>query len=69
VDIEAEGFDPLVSLREVSTGAELGQWDPAFSGDSLLRYRVAAGGTCQARIYAMGDGTGTYTVRITVGDD
>ena len=65
VEIEAEDFQPILCLYEVSTGAHLAEWDAEYSDDPALSYRIAGGGDCEARVYAPG-GTGSYTVKITV---
>lgn len=65
VEIEAEDFQPILSLHEVSTGAHLAEWEAEYSEDPALSYRIAGGGDCEARVYAPG-GTGSYTVKITV---
>lgn len=66
VEIEAEGFDPMLKLVEVSTGAVLAEWDSQYTDQPALTYRIAGGGTCQARVYALEHGTGSYSVTITV---
>lgn len=66
VEIEPRGFQPVLTLHEVSTGAHLAEFDPAYTEDPALVYRIAGGGACEARVYALEDGTGTYTVKITV---
>lgn len=66
VAIEAEGFDPMLKLAEVSTGAVLAEWDSQYSEEDRLTYVIAGGGVCQARVYALEHGTGSYTVSVTV---
>lgn len=68
VEVQSDDFDFLVTLYEVSTGAQLAEWDPEYSEEQALEYRIAGGGTCQARIYALNGGTGSYSIRITVKD-
>ena len=65
VEIDAEGFQPILSLHEVSTEAHLAEWDSEYSEEPALNYRIAGGGEIEARVYAPG-GTGSYTVKITV---
>ncbi len=66
VEVIVEGFSPLLKLMEVSTGAEIAEWDPEYSTDDALNYTIAEPGSYEARVYAMQDGTGDYTLTITV---
>ena len=66
VSIEADGFNPMLKLIEVSTGAVLAEWDSQYSEEDCLTYTIAGGGACQARVYALDHETGNYTVSITV---
>ncbi len=64
--VDEADFDPLLMLKEVSTGAELAQWDPEYSGQPGLTYRIAGPGEYEARIYSRNDSLGSYSVVITV---
>ncbi len=66
VCIEADGFDPMLKLVEVSTGAVLAEWDSQYALEECLTYTIAGAGVCQARVYALDHGTGDYTVSVTV---
>jgi hypothetical protein len=66
VDVTAEGFVPLLKLVEVATGAVLAEWEAAYSDDDALTYTIAGPGTYEARVYALEDGTGTYTLSVRV---
>lgn len=66
VEVTAEGFSPLLKLMEVSTGAVIAEWDPEYGTGDALTYTIAGPGIYEARVYAMADGTGNYTLTITV---
>ena len=66
VGIEADGFNPMLKLVEVSTGAVLAEWDSQYTAEECLTYTIAGAGVCQARVYALEHGTGNYTVSVTV---
>lgn len=66
VEVTAEGFSPLLKLMEVSTGAVIAEWDPEYGTGDALTYTIAGSGSYEARVYAMEDGTGNYTLTITV---
>lgn len=66
VELAHEGFSPIVALYEASTGAHIAEWDPAYSDEAWLEYRIAGAGTYQARVYSSDGGTGPYTMTITV---
>lgn len=66
VDVTADGFVPLLKLMEVATGAALAEWEAAYSDDKALTYVIAGPGTYEARVYALEDGSGTYTLRVRV---
>ena len=66
VDVAAEGFAPLLKLVEVATGAVLAEWEAAYSDDEALTYTIADPGSYEARVYALEDGTGTYTLSVRV---
>jgi len=51
---------------EVSTGAVIAEWDPVYGTGDALTYTIAGSGSYEARVYAMEDGTGDYTLTITV---
>ena len=65
-EVTAEGFSPLLKLIEVQTGAVLAEWDSEHSEDDALTYMIAADGEYEVRVYALDDGRGNYTVRISV---
>lgn len=60
----AEGFSPILKLVESSTGAVLAEWDAEYPTGDNLAYTLAAGGDYEARIYATGGDTGTYTLQV-----
>lgn len=66
VEVEADGFLPMLVLVEDATGAVISEWDSRYSEGSCLTHRIPASGVYQARVYAAGNGTGSYTVSITV---
>ncbi|MEN8207769.1 MAG: hypothetical protein ABFR50_00810 [Candidatus Fermentibacteria bacterium] len=66
LEVTAAGFSPLLKLSEVSTGAVIAEWDPLYGTDDALMYTIAGAGSYEARVYAMEDGTGDYTLTITV---
>lgn len=66
VEVTAEGFAPLLKLMEVSTGAVIAEWDPEYGTGDALNYTIAEPGNYEARIYAMENGTGDYTLTISV---
>jgi hypothetical protein len=66
VDVAAEGFTPLLKLVEVSTGAVLAEWEAQYSDDEALTYTIAGPGSYEARVYALEDGTGTYSLSVRV---
>lgn len=66
VEVIAEGFSPLLKLVEVSTGAVIAEWDSEYSSSDALNYTTAGPGSYEARVYAMEDGTGDYTLTIIV---
>ncbi|MCK5117248.1 MAG: hypothetical protein KAR44_11655 [Candidatus Aegiribacteria sp.] len=66
LDVAAEGFSPLLKLIEVSTGAVIAEWDPQYGTGDALTYTIAGSGAYEARVYAIEDGSGDYTLVITV---
>lgn len=66
VEVMADDFTPMLKLVEVATGAILAEWDSVYSTEDALTYMIAAAGMYEARVYAMEDGTGTYSVTITI---
>lgn len=68
VEVVAEGFTPLLKLVEVSTGADLWEWEEEYSDEDALIYTIAGPGTYEARVYAMKDGTGTYRISVSLND-
>lgn len=66
VEVSAEGFSPLLKLVEVSTGAVIAEWDSEYETGFALTYTIAGQGSYEARIYAMENGEGHYTLTITV---
>ena len=66
VEVTTEGFAPLLKLMEVSTGAVIAEWDPEYGTGDALNYTIAGPGNYEARIYAMENGTGDYTLIISV---
>ena len=66
VDVAAEGFVPLLKLVEVATGAVLAEWEAAYSDDEALTYTIAGPGEYEARVYALEDGSGAYTLRVRI---
>lgn len=66
IEVTAEGFTPLLKLVEVSTGAVIAEWDSEYSAGDALNYTIAGSGSYDVRVYAMEDGTGDYTLTITV---
>ncbi len=66
VEVTTEEFSPLLKLVEVSTGAVIAEWDPEYGTGDALTYTIAGSGSYEARVYAMEDGTGDYTLTITV---
>lgn len=65
VAIEAEGFQPIVTLHEMSTGAHIAEWDQEYSQDPCLSYRIAGAGAYEVRVHSTG-GTGPYSVTIRI---
>ncbi|MFH0915046.1 MAG: hypothetical protein V1912_01190 [bacterium] len=68
VEVVAEGFTPLLKLVEVSTGADLWEWEEEYSDEDALTYTIAGPGTYEARVYATKDGTGTYQIGVSLND-
>jgi hypothetical protein len=68
VEVATKEFSPLLKLVEVSTGAVLAEWDAEYpTGDEkALVYVIAGPGLYEARVYAMRNGKGAYTAKITV---
>ena len=66
IDVTTERFSPLLKLVEVSTGAVIAEWDPVYGTGDALTYTIAGSGNYEARVYAMEDGTGDYTLTITI---
>ena len=66
VDVAAEGFVPLLKLVEVATGAVLAEWEAAYSDDEALTYTIAGPGEYEARVYALEDGSGAYTLSVRI---
>lgn len=64
VEVKAEGFVPLLKLVEVATGAPLAEWEEQYSEDDALTYTIAGPGEYEARVYALEQGSGTYTVTV-----
>lgn len=66
VEVSADGFTPLLKLVEVATGAPLAEWEAEYSDKDALTYTIAGSGTCEARVYALEDGNGSYTLTVHV---
>jgi len=66
VDVTAQGFVPLLKLVEVATGAVLAEWDAEYSDVETLTYTIAGPGKYEARVYALEDGSGTYSFSVRV---
>ena len=68
VEVATENFSPLLKLVEVSSGAVIAEWDAQYpTGDEkALVYTIAGPGEYEARVYAMRNGKGAYTAKITV---
>ena len=66
VGVITEGFSPLLKLVEVSTGAVIAEWDPEYGTGDGLTYTIAGPGSYEVRVYAIDDGTGDYTLIISV---
>lgn len=65
VEVETEGFSPLLKLFEVSTGAHLAEWDREYSETPCMTYTIVSPGSCELRVYSFDGGTGDYTLRVT----
>jgi hypothetical protein len=65
-EVGADGFVPLLKLVEVATGAPLAEWEAEYSDDDALTYTIAGPGTYEVRVYALEDGSGTYTLTVRV---
>ena len=65
LEVAAEGFSPLLKLMEVSTGAVIAEWDPVYGEGDALTYTITGPGSYEARVYAIEDGSGDYTLVIT----
>ena len=66
IEAASDEFVPLLKLVEVETGAVLAEWEAEYSSDEALTYTIAGSGIYEARIYAMENGTGQYTITITM---
>ncbi len=66
IEIITEEFLPLLKLVEISSGAVIAEWDSEYSPSDALIYTIAGPGSYEARVYAMEDGTGEYTLTIIV---
>jgi len=66
IGVITEKFSPLLKLVEVSTGAVIAEWDPEYGTGDALTYTIAGTGSYEARVYAMEDGSGDYTLTISV---
>lgn len=66
LEVDAEGFVPMLKLMEVSTGAVLAEWDSEYADTDHLSYTIASPGSYEARVYATRGGEGDYTLIISV---
>jgi hypothetical protein len=66
VNVDAKGFVPLLKLVEVASGAVLAEWEAEYSDDEALTYSIAGPGTYEARVYALENGSGSYTLSVRV---
>ncbi len=66
VEVDTDGFSPLLKLVEISTGAAIAEWDPVYSTEDAMLYTIAESGSYEVRIYSLDDGTGEYTLTITM---
>jgi hypothetical protein len=68
VEVAAEGFSPLLLLVEVSTGAQLAEWQDEYSDEDALTYTIAGPGSYEVRIYSSDGQTGPYEIKVTLND-
>ena len=66
VEVTTESFVPLLLLVEVSTGAQLWEWQEEYSDEDALNYTIAGPGSYEARVYALEGGMGPYQIRVTL---
>ncbi len=66
IEVTADGFVPLLHLVEVASGADLAEWEAAYSDEDALTYTIAGPGEYEARVYALEGGSGTYTLTVRV---
>ena len=66
MNVDAKGFVPLLKLVEVASGAVLAEWEAEYSDDEALTYSIAGPGTYEARVYALENGSGSYTLSVRV---
>lgn len=66
LEVDAEGFATILKLMEVSTGAELAEWDSEYAETDHLSYIIASTGSYEARVYATDGGEGDYTLTISI---
>ena len=64
VTVDANGFVPLLKLVEVASGAVLAEWEAEYSDDEALTYTIAGPGAYEARVYALENGSGSYTLSV-----
>ncbi len=57
IEVDTEGFSPLLKLVEVSSGAVIAEWDSEYSTEDALNYTIAGSGIYEVRIYSLEDGT------------
>jgi len=67
-EVLTEEFSPLLKLVEVSTAAVIAEWDAQYpTGDEkALVYTIAGPGEYEVRVYAMRNGSGAYSIKITM---
>jgi hypothetical protein len=66
ISLTSSDFHAVLSLAEVSTDAELAQWDQEYSSGECLTYVVAAAGEYEARVYSSTEEGGSYDLTIAV---
>jgi hypothetical protein len=66
IEVAAEGFSPLLLLVEVSTDAQLAEWQEEYSDEDALIYMIAGPGSYEARVYSMDGETGPYQIKVTL---
>ena len=66
VSVDTEDFSPVLTLEEVSTGAQIDERDPEYSAEECLTYVIAGPGEYEARVYSEIGGGGDYQLTISI---